>query len=137
MPNSSICSSSAVWRCSAVRSPAPDARRLVAQHDPGEGANAAAARVERRQPADQVEEKVLPQVIEIGARQAQAAPQARGGSVRLVEKRDEVGSGDRGMHGSVPRSSVSMNRDCRRSSRLRWELRGTCVGVPWETRSHR
>ena len=47
-----------------------DAGGLVAQDDAGEGADAAAAGVEGRQAPDQVEEQVLTQVIEIGARQA-------------------------------------------------------------------
>ena len=47
-----------------------DAGGLVAQDDAGEGADAAAPGVEGRQAPDQVEEQILTQVIEIGARQA-------------------------------------------------------------------
>ena len=102
--------------------PRGDAARLVAQHDAGEGADAAARRVEGRQALDQVEEQILPQVIEVGPAQAQAAPQTRGGGVGLVQDSGKVGSGDRGTHCSVPRSSLSMRRECR-GGRARWWVR--------------
>ena len=61
-----------------------DAGGLVAKHDAGEGANAAAAGVEGRQAPDQVEEEVLTQVIEIGS--AAAAPGARDARQRRLPR---------------------------------------------------
>ena len=63
----------------------------------------------------------------------QAAPEARGCGVGLVQQGDKVGFGDRGVHCSAPRSSLSMNRDCRGGSARWWERSGNLVGVWWET----
>src|SRR5690606_4796303 len=48
-----------------------DARGLVAKDDVGESADGATAGVETRQPADQVDQQVLAEIVEIGGRQHQ------------------------------------------------------------------
>ena len=72
------------WLEEQCRKRQADARRdaggLVAQDDAGEGAHRAAPGVEGRQAADQVEKQILPQVIEISARQP--ARGARGAWLR-------------------------------------------------------
>ena len=64
--------------------PRRDAGCLVTQHDAGEGADAAASGIEGRQAPDQVEEEILPQVIEIGS--GQAAPGARDARLRRLPR---------------------------------------------------
>lgn len=87
--------------------PDRDARTLVAENDVGEGADGAAALVEARQPADQVDQKILAKIVEIGCGEHQLAVQTPGREVGLVNQRGKVGAGNRGIHRSKPRNIVS------------------------------
>jgi len=53
-----------------------DPRGLVAQDDVGEGANAATRRIIGGQAAQQIDQKVLTQILALAERQAQLAPEA-------------------------------------------------------------
>ena len=67
-----------------------NAGRLIAQNDPGESPNAATRGVEGRKAADQVDQQILTQIVQIGSGPAKAAVQTMGGDICLGKNAGEV-----------------------------------------------
>jgi hypothetical protein len=70
-----------------------DPRRLVAQDDIGEGADAAAAGIIPGQAADEIQQQILGQVLEISMWQMQFAVQTTRGAIGLVDQCGNVSGG--------------------------------------------
>jgi len=105
---------------------------LIAQNDAGESTNAATRGVEGRKAADQVDQQILTQIVQIGGGQAKAAVQAAGGNICLGKNAGELVPGNRRVHRCLPRSSFLMISASVIGAARRWDGRGKGLGELWE-----